>query len=154
MYIYVTHGLPLTMAERPADIEKVWRSEIVIRSWEQEHLFDSTSRYRCVADDVPALTAWQRFLVGTFYNPRVPLRAEWRRVGDFAIEDLVAVVREGLEHDDDIIMQWFDGPEIIKLLESAGDWEEILLAVEAIGGGHEDTPAVADYVKRVLPYRE
>lgn len=151
MYIYVTHGLPMLESERPPDIRAANRLGIMNRYWENEHLFDSTSRYRCVADESPELTALQKFLAFTVYNPVVPLRAEWRRVGDFALEDLVAVVREGLDHDDDIITQWFDGPQVIKLLRNADDWEEVLLAVEAIGGAHEVKPAVADYVKRALP---
>jgi len=153
MHIVVTRGLPYTMKERPPNIEKLRRHEIALRTWEDEHLFDSNSHFRYFADDVPELTSFQRFLTRTFHNPVVPLCAKWRRVGDFDVKDLIAAVRKGLDHDDDIIQQWFDGANVVKLLKSAANWDEILLAVEAIGGGHEDTAEVAAYVKRVLPDR-
>ena len=139
------------MKEKPPNIKQVRRREIVLRTWEDEHLFDSDSHYRYFADDVPTLTSFQRFLTRTFYNPVVPFCAEWQRVGNFDAKDLIAAVQVGLNHDDDIIQQWFDGSDVLKLLRTAKNWADILLAVEAIGGGHEDTPEVAAYVKRVLP---
>jgi hypothetical protein len=149
--VVVTHGFPYTMKDRPANIEKLRRHQIILRTWEDEHLFDAYSHYRHFPDDVPLITPFKRFLTRTLYNPVVPLRAEWRRVGESKMEELIAAVKKGLDHDDDIIQQWFDGPDVIKLLTAATCWDEILLAVEAIGGGHEDTRDVAAYVKRVLP---
>jgi hypothetical protein len=75
----------------------------------------------------------------------------WERVGNYDPDAMVAVVERGLVNDDDIIQQWFDKSDVLNLLRSATNWNETLLAVEAIGGGHEDTPEVAAYVKRVLP---
>ena len=151
MYVVVTHGLPYTMKVLPPNIERLRRHEIVLRTWDDEHLFDVDSHYRYFAENVPSVTPFQLVLTRTFYNPVVRLRAEWRRVGDFNQEDLIAAVEKGLAHDDDVIQQWFDGADVIKLLTAANNWPEILLAVEAIGGGHEDIREVAAYVKRVLP---
>lgn len=150
MYIYVIHGMPLTMQERPAAIDKVRRHEVITRAWEDQHLFDQNSHYRYFADDVPEISSLQSFLARTIYNPVVRVHAEWRRVGDFDQKELIAAVKKGLDHDDDIIQQWFDKNEVMKLLYVANSWDEVILAVEAIGGGHGDTSAVAAYIKRVL----
>jgi hypothetical protein len=56
----------------------------------------------------------------------------------------------GLASDDDIITQWFDGNEVIALLESAETWEDLVVAVRCIGGEHETDPTVFNYAQRVL----
>lgn len=153
MYVYVTHGMPLTTVDRPRNIEALRRHEIMLRTWEDEHLFDEDSHYRRVPTSVPTTTPLQRVLAHTFYNPVVSIRAEWKRIGDFAPEEVVSAVKARLDGDDDIVQQWFDGSSVLKLLTAAAGWGELVLAVEAIGGGHQDTPEVADYVKRVLGRR-
>ena len=151
MFVYVTHGVPLILKEKPRDNKQLRRREIATRTWENEHLFDAESHYQYAASNVPELTPFQGFLARTIYNPVVPLSGKWRRVGDFDASDLLTAVQVGLDHDDDIIQQWFDASDVLELLDAAKSWDETLLAVEAICGGHEDTPKVAAYVKRVLP---
>ncbi len=143
--------MPRTVKEMPRNNESASRLAIVSRFWEREHLFDSESRYRRLPADAPVVTPFQRFLTWTIYNPVVPFHGEWVRDGGFDRNDLIAAVKSGLEHDDDIIQQWFDAADILKLLNAANGWDEILLAVEAISGGRETTEKVAAYVKRILP---
>lgn len=151
MFILVTDGMPCAVKEMPPNEQSASRLAVVSRFWEQQHLFDSKSRYRCIPVDVPLLTPIQRFLAWTFYNPVIPFHGEWVRVGDFDRNDLTAAVKSGLEHDDDIIQQWFEADDVLKLLNAADGWDEVLLAVEAIEGGHEVNEEVAAYVKRILP---
>ena len=153
MFVVVTHGLPYTKNALPQPITKLRRRELIRRSWEGDRVFDSESQYRYIPTIVPGVSRLQAFLAKTFYNPVVPIEAKLEKTDSFRLADMVDAVRIGLQQDDDIIQQWFTGKEIIRLLESSKDWDETLLAVEAIGGGHEDTPKVAAYVDRVLGRR-
>lgn len=150
MFIVVAYGMPYSTREMPPDNRQMRRYDIVTRTWEDNHAFDAESHYRYEVTDVPELTPLQRFLSRTCYNPNVASKAKWTRVGDFDADALIAAVRKGLEHDDDIIQQWFCADEVLQLLSSATSWNETLLAVEAIGGGHEVMPEVDAYANRVL----
>ena len=75
---------------------------------------------------------------------------QWERIGDYDPSALIQTVRRGLETDDDIIQQWFEGSEVIKLLESAQSYAQMLLAVRAICGEHETEPDVLTYVEQIL----
>ena len=150
MFVVLTHGLPYAVSEMPLSIKKLRRHEIILRTWEDEFVFDSESQFRYVASVMPSISPFQRFLAKTIYNPVIPFTAELQRICDFRQDDLVAAVKKGLDRDDDIIQQWFEGKDVVKLLTCASNWNEILIAVDAIGGGHEDSVDVAAYVNRVL----
>lgn len=60
------------------------------------------------------------------------------------------MVERGLERDDDIIQQWFDADDILKLLNAAKSWEEMVLAVDSICGSHEVDAAARQYAESVL----
>ena len=150
MFVVVTHGLPYAVTEMPPSIKRLRRHEIILRTWEDECVFDCESHFRYVASTVPTISSFQRFLAKTIYDPVVPFTAELQRISDFRQKDLVAAVKKGLDRDEDIIQQWFEGTDVIKLLTRASNWNEILIAVDAIGGGHEDSVDVAAYVNRVL----
>jgi hypothetical protein len=55
-----------------------------------------------------------------------------------------------LKGDDDCIQQWFDGKHVIKLIEDARSFDEMLLGARAIQGDHDTDPDVMAYVKRIL----
>lgn len=150
MFIYVTYGMPLAEKEMPKNLFGWRRHDVLTKSWEDEHLFDSESHYMLEVTNIPELTPFQRFLARTIYNPVVPISANWQRVGEFNREDLIKAVEKGLETDDDCIQQWFEGKEIVQLLRAAKDWEELLLAAEAITGAHESELEVAEYVDQKL----
>lgn len=114
------------------------------------HLFDSESHYKLEVSGIPEVTPIQRFLSRTIYNPVVTISAKWQRVGEFKKEELIKAVKKGLKTDDDCIQQCFGPKEIFKFIKAAQGWDELLLAAEAIGGGHESLPEVANYVDRVL----
>lgn len=147
-YITVEYGVPRA-------VDSLWtlkpnRLAIVSRMWEHCHAFDATSRYALVVTEVPHVSLLHRLLAHSIYNPTVDLIATWKVVGDYKTSDLLGLVRQGLAKDDDIITQWFDGGEVMKLLQSALTWDEIVLAVRCIGGEHETSMNASEYVKRIL----
>jgi hypothetical protein len=147
-YITIEYGIPRA-------VDSLWslkpnRLAIINRTWEHCHAFDAVSRYALVASDVPNVSLLQRMLAHTVYNPAVDLTSTWKRVGDFITSELLGLVREGIAKDDDIITQWFDGGKVMKLLQSASTWDELVLAVRCIGGEHETSSTVSEYAKGIL----
>ncbi len=147
-YITVEYGIP-------GVVESLWtlspnRLAIIKRTWQHCHAFDADSRYELVVADVPPISALQRILAYSIYNPSVTVSSTWERVADRSPSDIPNLVRSGLASDDDIITQWFDGDEVMSLLESAKTWEELLTAVRCIGGEHETDPNVSAYAKQIL----
>ena len=147
-YITVEYGIPRV-------VESLWtlkpnRLAIIKRTWQHCHAFDVDSRYELVVAEPPPVSAFQRILAYTIYNPAVTVESTWRRIADCSTSDLIDLVRMGLASDDDIITQWFDGNEVIALLESAETWEDLVVAVRCIGGEHETDPTVSNYAQRVL----
>ena len=146
-YITVEYGIPRA-------VHSLWtlkpnRLAIIKRTWEHCHAFDADSRYELVVTGVPNVSTLQRLLAYTVYNPSVELISTWTRLGDRSSSDLLNLVRAGLAKDDDIITQWFNGDEVLKLLESASSWDELVLAVRCIGGEHETNRKASAYVKRI-----
>ena len=129
------------------------RLAVLGRTWEHVHAFDDTSRYAMMIDPEPTSTIWQRLLAHTIYNPSVTVAAEWRKVGERNTTDIIALVEDGLQRDDDIIQQWFDATEVIRLLKGALTWDELMIAVNCIGGGHEVDDQARRFVHTVLPNR-
>ena len=107
-----------------------------------------------VIDPEPTSTIWQRLLAHTIYNPSVTVAAEWRKIGERKTTDIVGLVEEGLQSDDDIIQQWFDATEVIRLLTAARTWNELIIAVNCICGGHEVDDQARRFVHTVLPNRK
>lgn len=94
--------------------------------------------------------SFSRFLSRTIYNPVVSVKIEWKRSGAYSRDALIDAVQRGLSSDDDIIQQWFNGDQIIRLLEHAETWDEMLLAVATISGAHEVDQRSLEFVNRVL----
>jgi len=64
--------------------------------------------------------------------------------------EIIAEVEKGLEKDDDIIQQWFDAEEVLKLLRSARTFDEMLDRVECVRGGFEADERLRKIVRKVL----
>lgn len=103
-----------------------------------------------VVSTPPIFTPIQTFLAKLCFNPMETVDGKWKRVGNYDRNTLIQTVKHGLETDDDIIQQWFEGPEVIKLMEASQSFAEMLLAVGAICGQHETDPEVQAFVERIL----
>lgn len=150
-YILVQHGCPDVVDELPAYHPN--RLAVLARTWEHVHAFDDTSRYALTIDSEPTSTIWQRLLAHTFHNPSIAVAAEWRKTGERSTADIIALVEDGLKHDDDVIQQWFDATEVLRLLKAARTWDELLMAVNCISGRHETDDQARRFVHTVLPDR-
>lgn len=149
-YIVVQHGMPYSADEMPPRIERLTRADIMREIWAVSHVFDSLSHYRYDTPATPTFSTAARFLARTIYNPFEPIQCDWTRIGDYSADALIAAVERGLQHDDDIIQQWFGADDVLKLLRAAQTWDQMLLAVEAVGGSHEVYPDVAKYAESVV----
>jgi hypothetical protein len=152
-YIVVQHGSPHVSDVLPS-YDHPSRLAVLGRTWEHIHAFDDSSRYALVLDPVPPISAFQRLLASTIYNPSVSVAAQWKRVSDNRTADIISLIEEGLKRDDDIIQQWFGAPEVIRLLKAASSWEELMIAVSCICGGHERDDRAKRYVDEVLRRRK
>ena len=147
-YIFIEAGGPSTADTLP--IFPTTRLAVIHKFWEKCEAYDPQGRYRMVVPAPPVFTSLQIFLAKLFYNPMENITIQWERIGDYDPSALIQTVRRGLETDDDIIQQWFEGSEVIKLLESAQSYAQMLLAVRAICGEHETEPDVLTYVEQIL----
>lgn len=146
--IYVSHGVPGLVDALPAYMPN--RLTILGRFWEKERAFSSSEEFAYQLDPLPTFSLLQRIGAHTVYNPRENVKGEWRPVGPYSKGRLIELVAAGLETDDDIIQQWFDGDDVLRLLEAAQTYDDVLLAVGAIGGGHEVDELTAAFVRSVL----
>lgn len=147
-YIIVEFGIP-HVAEALPDAQRMNRLAVIRRTWEHVHAFDAKLRYRQVVIDPPNYGIVSSILT-YIYNPFIDVKLEWQSCGRYDKSFLISLVEEGLEHDDDIIQQWFGADGVIKLLESALSWDDTILAVKAVGGAHNVCPEVQRYVERIL----
>ena len=141
---YVANSFPTMGANRLA---------VLARTWEQVHVFDGESHFTVQPRETPSFSFLTKFLAHTIYNPSVSLEFEWHRHAEYRKSDLVELVEQGLQHDDDIIQQWFGADDVLALLNSASSWEQLLIAVRAICGDHEVDTVVRQYVAKVLKDR-
>ncbi len=149
--ITITSGAPAIVRSFPEF--KPTRLAVMKRFWMTEHLFSSTAEYRYQVDDAPSFNWLQVVGAHTIYDPTEQLAGAWREAGPYSKAKIVTLVEEGLAHDDDIIQQWFNGDEVMQLLSATANYDELLLAVDAICGGHEVNADTAALVKRVLGRR-
>ncbi|MEM9418098.1 MAG: hypothetical protein AAGA25_03455, partial [Planctomycetota bacterium] len=118
----------------PPKLDKISRLDIAKQTWKLYHVFDRSSHFSCIVDVTTKISGFSRLLAHTVYNPSISVEIDWERLGPYSKAALVNTVEAGLKFDDDIIQQWFDASDILKLLNAARSWEDMLLAVEAIGG--------------------
>ena len=148
-YVIVECGMPHVAPELPRFDGRMTRRSILERGWEDSHAFDGAYSYQVVADP-PEISWFAKVLAYSTYDPLVPVAAQWNRSGSYEKCALIGLVADGLEHDDDIIQQWFSADHVLRLLNAANCWDEMLLAVEAICGSHEVDPSVERYVLATL----
>lgn len=148
-YVLVQHGCPRVVTDLPP--YKPNRLAILRRDWEHCHGFSDTSRYAISMESEPPSTLLQRILAHTVFNPVVPVTAAWRPIGERRTADILALVEAGLRHDDDILQQFFEAADVMRLLKAADGWDELLLAVRCVCGEHEMDDVALRFVRTVLP---
>ena len=92
----------------------------------------------------------ERVLAHTVYNPKTDVICSWEASGPCELSDIVAEVERGLRSDDDIIQQWFDADEVLKLLRSASTFDEMLDAVRCLSGEFETDHRLRAIVDRLF----
>ena len=147
-YIIVEFGAPRVAEHLPTMQPN--RLAVMSRTWEKVRAFDGKSSYTVQPREVPSYGILTKVLAYTIFNPKLEMEFDWEtHPGDYKSE-LVNLVKDGLHRDDDLIQQWFEAPEVLKLLNAADSWNKMLLAVHAICGGHECDSEVKRYVQAVL----
>jgi hypothetical protein len=147
-YIVFHDGVPQVSEEIPRFRPN--RLGLLYRFWE------STKVYGHDSVQVPLLkadirfTALQKFLAHTIYNPRESVDFTWVNRGGYKLSAIIEDLRHGLEKDDDIIQQWFDADDVLRLVSAAGTFDEMVLAFRCIEGAHVDDREAKLYVQRVL----
>jgi hypothetical protein len=151
-FIILDAGGPMIASKSKALVST--RLAVIHRFWEQYEAYDSQGHYRFVVQNPPVFSMLQTLLARICINPIEKIDGVWEKIGDYDRGHLIATIKKELETDDDIIQQWFEGPEVIKLLESSRSFDDMLCAVGAICGEHETDPKVLAYVEQVLGKRE
>jgi hypothetical protein len=147
-FIIIEHGAPRIADELPPFGAN--RLGVIGRFWEQTHAFDQACAYRVSVTDAPSYGWFTRLLTYTIYNPPVPLASQWTVSGKYDPSAILALVDAGLEQDDDIIQQWFEAEQVMKLLAAADSYAKMVLAVNCICGAHETSDEAQRYVESVL----
>lgn len=151
-FIVFYKGYPKLADELPTyDCRRI---DLVERSWEWSHAFDDRHHYQLCVDDPPHVGRFGRLLTQLLfqvgYHPRTEIRPEWRKAGPFSQADVLAQFAKGLRTDDDLIQQWFNGDDVMKLVEAAEDFDELVLAIRCIKGAFEVDESALRYVERVV----
>ncbi len=152
-YIMLSSGAPYTV-ESLDNIFTTTRLGMIYKTWERLEAFDEHGHYKIIISNQPIFSPLQKFLASTCYNPMEKTKVKWERIGDYNRKYLIDTVRRELETDDDIIQQWFEGPDVMKLMESSKTFEEMMLAVGGICGKHESDKQVLEYVELILGKQE
>ncbi len=147
-FIFIEDGIPRVTDELPR--VRLYRLCVIDRSWEGAHAFDQDSQFRISVVDPPSYGPFAKFLAYTIYNPVVPDVGEWTVCGKYDPNSVLALVEAGLEDDDDIIQQWFDADEVMKLLRAGDSYANMVLAVRSICGEHETHHDAKQFVESVL----
>ncbi len=147
-FIHVSCGVPRPVTTLPALAST--RLGVMARFWEDEHVFSAEASYEYRLAQTPTYNWLQRAAAHVAFNPRVLLTGEWQAVGPYSRDRLIAIVKRGLATDDDVAQQWFEAADVIRLLEGASSFSQMLLAADAVSGGHEVNADTRAYVEQVL----
>lgn len=148
MFITISYGIP-SIEQELASLRPN-RLAVMKKVWEHSKAFDGTSVYQPLPDRLPELSVIQRLLAHTVYNPAAQASIGWQRTGDCRLEDIVAEVATGLETDDDIIQQFMDADNVLKLLRSATSFEEMVDRVRCVCGEFEGNERLQGMMEAVL----
>jgi hypothetical protein len=151
MYVYVNRHELSAVAELPDHTPN--RLAVIGRFWEYEHAFSATHEYAYRVTNPPTFNWMQVLGARLGYNPSEPVKGNWVEVGPYDKDKLTEYVRAAVTLDDDIIQQWFDGDEVMKLIASENSFDDVLLAVDAICGRHESNADTLAYVERIVGKR-
>ena len=148
MFILTSFGVP-GLAESLLPLRPN-RKAALAKTWLRCKAFDESSRFEPVPEKAPEFSGLQRFLTHTFYNPREKTEILWRRTGDCQLSEIRSEIREGLQHDDDVIQQWLGAKDIIILLDSATTFRRMIDVVRCINGEFETDPELQRLMADVL----
>lgn len=149
MFIVTEFGIPF-VSDSLDESGPLNRLAVIRRGWQHCFAFDALQRYRCLPSHQPQVGAIQRFLAHVIYNPLTDVTTHWEPAGGYVLTDIVAEVERGLQTDDDCIQQWFGADDILKLLQSATTFEEMIDAVRCVCGEFESDPRLRTIVNSVL----
>lgn len=147
-FILVSCGAPLVVPNLNP-VTEATRDAVRNEFWTEERAFSAEHEYALRVSNPPTFSRLQR-VMSAFHSPRVSVDSEWVKVGPYSKTRVVQLVDAGLKHDDDVIQQWFNADDVLRLLEHAQSYQDMLLAVDAISGGHESRPTTREYVDNVL----
>ena len=147
-YIQIYKGMPSLSVE----LENFSCNRLALITWEDEYAYDEKYKWRNVVHKIPKYSFIQKILAHTLWNPQENIESSWEKVGEYKLSEIVEYISLGLEDDDDIIQQWFGGDDVLKLLQSANNFDEIMIAVRAICGEHETHKEVKLYVEKYTKY--
>ncbi len=152
MFIVTQGGIPhVTQALEPLRPNTLGA---VREAWKHSKAFDASTRYEARPPEGFRISPLKKFLAYTIYNPSLDLEIEWEPAGASGIDEIIAEVKDGLQHDDDIIQQWFGADDVLKLLRSANNFDELCDRVECICGGFEVDERLRKIVDDVLGNEE
>jgi hypothetical protein len=147
-FIVIEEGAPRIEATLPA--VRANRLGVMGRFWERLSAFDSGHEYRVAVANVPNYGWFAKALAYTVYNPVVPLTCEWTACGRYDPKAVLALIEAGLQRDDDIIQQWFDADQVMRLLRAADSYAAMVLAVRCTCGEHETSDEARRFAESVL----
>ena len=147
-FIHVSCGVPRPVKALP--LLASTRLGVMARFWKDEHAFSAEASYEYRVAQEPTYNWLQKAAAHIAFNPSAPLAGEWVVVGPYSRDRLIAIVKQGLATDDDVAQQWFAAAEIIQLLAGASSFPQMLLAADAISGGHEVNAETRAYVEQIL----
>ena len=148
MYIVIEYGMPYICDELRNSSPN--RLAVMAQSWSECTAFDLSCEYKMVPSEFKEYGLFTKVLAHTVYNPQENIEYRWQKSGDYSINRIVDLVEKGLQSDDDIIQQHLDGEVIIKLLNSAKSFEEMVMSVRAICGEYEEDKNVRVYVEKII----
>jgi len=148
MYIITEYGIP--SVEESLDPFRPNRLAAMKGSWRRCKAFDAKYQYVAAAGLEPSFTWIQKLLAHTFYNPSEDYEVSWSSSGNYDLDDIIAEVEIGLETDDDLIQQWFEADDVLKLLRSATNYDEMVDRVRCVCGEFESDSRLQSIVDSVL----
>lgn len=149
MFIVIEFGVP-RVTDSLEGSQPLNRLAVMKRTWLRCFAFDAHQTYRRLPSDEPSFGVVQRLLARVCYNPPTEIVTLWQPAGRYVLSDIVAEVERGLADDDDIIQQWFDADDVLKLLRSAETFDQMVEAVRCVCGEFETDVRLRGLVDSVL----
>jgi len=119
-------------------------------TWNHCKAFDGEKKYEAVPEKQIKLTLFQKFLAHTIYNPSANISVGWKESGTCELKEIRDEIKKGLEADDDIIQQWFDAGDVIKLIESTDSFDGLVDRIRCVCGEFEVDERLRKIVDSVL----